>query len=82
MCISDSEPRVTIGFGGYPSFAPLLVSSLFNVPFMIHEQNAFWEEPTITLACCLPETKIYQTAFEYMSLHASTPFLAIVVHAV
>ena len=30
-----------IGFGGYPSFAPLLISRLFNVPIMLHEQNAF-----------------------------------------
>jgi UDP-N-acetylglucosamine--N-acetylmuramyl-(pentapeptide) pyrophosphoryl-undecaprenol N-acetylglucosamine transferase len=30
-----------IGFGGYPSFAPLLISRMCNVPAMVHEQNAF-----------------------------------------
>ncbi len=39
--ISIKRPKVMIGFGGYPSFAPLLISRLFNVPVMVHEQNAF-----------------------------------------
>ena len=39
--IGLKRPRVIIGFGGYTSFAPLLVSRLFNVPVMVHEQNAF-----------------------------------------
>ncbi len=39
--IGIKRPHVMIGFGGYPSFAPLLVANLFNVPVMIHEQNAF-----------------------------------------
>ena len=34
-------PMVIIGFGGYPSFAPLLVARLFGVPVMVHEQNAY-----------------------------------------
>ena len=34
-------PMVMIGFGGYPSFAPLLVARLFGVPVMVHEQNAY-----------------------------------------
>ena len=39
--IGIKRPKVMIGFGGYPSFAPLLMSRLFNVPVMLHEQNAF-----------------------------------------
>ena len=39
--IGIKRPKVMIGFGGYPSFAPLLISRLFNVPIMVHEQNAF-----------------------------------------
>lgn len=35
-----NRPKAVIGFGGYPSFAPLLVARLFAVPTMIHEQNA------------------------------------------
>ena len=36
-----NRPKAVIGFGGYPSFAPLLVARLFAVPTMIHEQNAY-----------------------------------------
>lgn len=39
--ISTKRPHVMVGFGGYPSFAPLLVADLLNVPVMVHEQNAF-----------------------------------------
>ena len=39
--IGIKRPKVMIGFGGYPTFAPLLISRLFNVPVMVHEQNAF-----------------------------------------
>ena len=39
--IGIKRPKVMIGFGGYPSFAPLLISRLLNVPVMVHEQNAF-----------------------------------------
>ena len=38
--IGIKQPHVMIGFGGYPSFAPVLVANLFNVPIMVHEQNA------------------------------------------
>jgi len=37
----QKRPAVMIGFGGYPSFAPLLVASLLRVPTMVHEQNAY-----------------------------------------
>lgn len=40
LLIGTARPRVMIGFGGYPSFAPLLVARLLRVPTMIHEQNA------------------------------------------
>ncbi len=36
-----NRPKIVIGFGGYPSFAPLLVSRVLGVPTMMHEQNAF-----------------------------------------
>lgn len=34
------RPRAVIGFGGYPSFAPLLAAKLRGVPTALHEQNA------------------------------------------
>jgi UDP-N-acetylglucosamine--N-acetylmuramyl-(pentapeptide) pyrophosphoryl-undecaprenol N-acetylglucosamine transferase len=35
------RPRVMIGFGGYPAFAPLLAARLLGTPSLLHEQNAF-----------------------------------------
>ena len=35
------RPAAMVGFGGYPSFAPLLVARLLGVPSLLHEQNAF-----------------------------------------
>jgi len=35
------RPEVMIGFGGYPSFAPVLIARLLGVPVMVHEQNAY-----------------------------------------
>ena len=34
------RPRVVIGFGGYPSFAPLFAAKLRGIPTALHEQNA------------------------------------------
>lgn len=34
------RPAAMVGFGGYPSFAPLLGARLTGVPAMLHEQNA------------------------------------------
>ncbi|MFM7085132.1 MAG: undecaprenyldiphospho-muramoylpentapeptide beta-N-acetylglucosaminyltransferase [Hyphomicrobium sp.] len=38
--IRKSRPAALIGFGGYPSFMPLLAARIFCVPTAIHEQNA------------------------------------------
>jgi UDP-N-acetylglucosamine--N-acetylmuramyl-(pentapeptide) pyrophosphoryl-undecaprenol N-acetylglucosamine transferase len=35
------RPAVMIGFGGYPSFAPLLMAWILRIPTLVHEQNAF-----------------------------------------
>ena len=35
------RPAVMIGFGGYPSFAPLLMAGLLRIPTLVHEQNAY-----------------------------------------
>ncbi len=33
------KPQVVIGFGGYASFAPLIVARTIGIPTLIHEQN-------------------------------------------
>ncbi|RZI45952.1 undecaprenyldiphospho-muramoylpentapeptide beta-N-acetylglucosaminyltransferase [Candidatus Finniella inopinata] len=34
------NPTIVVGFGGYPSVAPLLAAQLRGIPTVIHEQNA------------------------------------------
>ena len=40
LIIITHKPDIVIGFGGYPSVAPILAGKLFNIPTIIHEQNA------------------------------------------
>ena len=35
-----NKPQVIIGFGGYPSVAPVIAAKLLKIPSIIHEQNA------------------------------------------
>ena len=72
--IGIKRPKVMIGFGGYPSFAPLLISRLFNVPIMVHEQNAFLGRANHAiaarakvLALSWPQTKNLPPVFRPMS---------------
>jgi len=38
--IGRSKPGAVVGFGGYPSFPPLVAARLRGVPTLLHEQNA------------------------------------------
>lgn len=38
--LGSIRPGAVIGFGGYPSFPPVLAASLRGIPTAIHEQNA------------------------------------------
>ncbi|MEZ5923512.1 MAG: undecaprenyldiphospho-muramoylpentapeptide beta-N-acetylglucosaminyltransferase [Hyphomicrobiaceae bacterium] len=38
--IMDRRPDVVVGFGGYPTFPPLLAATFLKVPTIVHEQNA------------------------------------------
>jgi len=38
--MGQERPRVVIGFGGYPSFPPLLAARMRGIPTVLHEQNA------------------------------------------
>jgi UDP-N-acetylglucosamine--N-acetylmuramyl-(pentapeptide) pyrophosphoryl-undecaprenol N-acetylglucosamine transferase len=37
--IRREKPAVVVGFGGYPTFPPLVAASILHVPSVIHEQN-------------------------------------------
>ena len=38
--LGNAKPNAVIGFGGYPTFPPLVAAKLRGVPTAIHEQNA------------------------------------------
>jgi UDP-N-acetylglucosamine--N-acetylmuramyl-(pentapeptide) pyrophosphoryl-undecaprenol N-acetylglucosamine transferase len=38
--IKARGPGAVVGFGGYPTFPPLLAATLLKVPTIVHEQNA------------------------------------------
>ncbi len=40
LIILFKKPDVVIGFGGYPTIAPLIASKICSIPSIIHEQNA------------------------------------------
>ena len=38
--LAVQKPDMAIGFGGYPTVAPMLAAKFFSIPSIIHEQNA------------------------------------------
>ncbi|HCI49135.1 MAG: undecaprenyldiphospho-muramoylpentapeptide beta-N-acetylglucosaminyltransferase [Alphaproteobacteria bacterium RIFCSPHIGHO2_01_FULL_41_14] len=44
------RPALVVGFGGYPSFPPLVAALVLRVPFIMHEQNAYVGRVTRWLA--------------------------------
>ncbi len=38
--LGDIRPAAVIGFGGYPSFPPIVAAALRRIPTALHEQNA------------------------------------------
>ena len=40
LILAIHRPDVAIGFGGYPTVAPMLATKVFSIPSIIHEQNA------------------------------------------
>ena len=38
--LKELKPAVVVGFGGYPSFPPILAASRLGIPSCVHDQNA------------------------------------------
>jgi UDP-N-acetylglucosamine--N-acetylmuramyl-(pentapeptide) pyrophosphoryl-undecaprenol N-acetylglucosamine transferase len=38
--LSEVKPAAVVGFGGYPSFPPILAASRLGIPSCVHDQNA------------------------------------------
>jgi UDP-N-acetylglucosamine--N-acetylmuramyl-(pentapeptide) pyrophosphoryl-undecaprenol N-acetylglucosamine transferase len=58
-----NRPRLVVGFGGYPSFPPLMAALVLGIPFMLHEQNAYAGRVTRWLA---PFAKKITSVFKNM----------------
>ncbi len=41
LLLRKLKPKLIIGFGGYPSFPPMLASVILRIPIILHEQNSF-----------------------------------------
>jgi len=48
--VSDLEPDLVVGFGGYPSFPGVFAAQMQRVPTIIHEQNAIIGKANVYLA--------------------------------
>ncbi len=44
------RPSVVAGFGGYPSFPPLMAASMMKIPTLLHEQNSVLGRANAVLA--------------------------------
>ncbi len=63
--MGELRPSVVVGFGGYPSFAPLVAAALRRVPTIVHEQNAVLGRANRLLA---RRADIIATSFQQVEL--------------
>src|SRR6202035_5630077 len=54
------KPAIVVGFGGYPTLAPLLAATWHRIPTIIHEQNAVMGRANTFLA---PRVRAIATSF-------------------
>ncbi len=40
LIISQTQPHIVVGFGGYPTVAPMMAAAHMNISCILHEQNA------------------------------------------
>lgn len=63
------QPRAVIGFGGYPSFPPLVAAKLLGIKTILHEQNSvlgkvnrYLAKSATAVAVAFPDTKFANNA--------------------
>jgi UDP-N-acetylglucosamine--N-acetylmuramyl-(pentapeptide) pyrophosphoryl-undecaprenol N-acetylglucosamine transferase len=62
------KPAVVVGFGGYPTLAPVLAATFRRIPTVIHEQNAVMGRANKLLA---PRVSAIATSFTGVLDHAA-----------
>lgn len=63
--LNEVRPSAVIGFGGYPSFPPIVAASLMGLPTALHEQNAVLGRANRMLA---RRVTVVATSFENVRL--------------
>ncbi len=69
--LQEIQPKVVIGFGGYPSLPPLMAARSLKIPTVIHEQNAvmgranrFLAKTVSKIALSFEKTKYVDSAMQ------------------
>lgn len=82
------KPAAVIGFGGYPSFPPLLAARLRGIPTALHEQNAvlgranrMLARSVDAIATSFPAVKLLDGALRAKSRFTGNPVRAAVIAA-
>lgn len=70
--LGQIKPKAVIGFGGYPTFAPLVAASLRGIPSALHEQNAVLGRANRTLAKRVSRIATSFEATKYLDDELST----------
>jgi len=86
--LGEVRPRAVLGFGGYPTFPPLLAAKFRGIPCGVHEQNAILGRANKMLAS---RVDAIATSFEHTRLidgpliakahHTGNPVRQIVIEA-
>lgn len=63
--IGDVKPRAIVGFGGYPTFPPLVAARMRGIPSALHEQNAILGRANRMLA---GRVDLIATSFQHTKL--------------
>jgi UDP-N-acetylglucosamine--N-acetylmuramyl-(pentapeptide) pyrophosphoryl-undecaprenol N-acetylglucosamine transferase len=74
------KPDAVVGFGGYPSFAPVVAARLLGIPALLHEQNAvlgranrLLARHVTAIATAFEDTKFLEAARRAIVRHVGNP---------
>jgi UDP-N-acetylglucosamine--N-acetylmuramyl-(pentapeptide) pyrophosphoryl-undecaprenol N-acetylglucosamine transferase len=80
VLVRKMNPKVIVGFGGYPTVPPVIAASMQKIPVILHEQNAVMGRANRFLA---KRAKAIATGFEIGegTVHVGNPVRAAVLDA-
>jgi UDP-N-acetylglucosamine--N-acetylmuramyl-(pentapeptide) pyrophosphoryl-undecaprenol N-acetylglucosamine transferase len=78
--LREYEPKVVVGFGGYPSFPPLFAAQVLKTPTIVHEQNAVFgranrqvSRRVVKIATSFPETRSLDITHQEKVVYTGNP---------